>query len=188
MKSIWQRILDELQHIAPAIHQSINPAASTAEIAYLENTLDVSLPDDFKAYLATCNGQQHNHYEHLAIGYNALLPIDDIIANWQMMNELFANEEPIDHLIENKIKPLYWSPRWIPFSDYEASTRLILDLDPGKNGTHGQIFRLSPATDLANDDTIIATSFAGFSQRILNTLRERQYTLEDGVLETDWLL
>ena len=41
---------------------------------------------------------------------------------------------------EDKIKPFVWREHWIPFTEFEGCQYLILDCDPGKNGTYGQVF------------------------------------------------
>ncbi|QAV19438.1 SMI1/KNR4 family protein [Paenibacillus chitinolyticus] len=107
------------------------PPAAEEEIQRLERTLQVTLPTAFRDYLSIMNGQ---HDEIPFIGYNCFLSIADIIETWSMMNELFEDEEQVDWVNEDRIKPVIWSNKWIPFTDFEASSRLILDLDPGKNG------------------------------------------------------
>ncbi|RAV19443.1 SMI1/KNR4 family protein [Paenibacillus contaminans] len=97
--------------------------------------VNVQLPSHFRNHLSIWNGQQE---EVPFIGFNSFLSIPDIIGTWSVMNELFEDEEEAEGIEEDRIKPLIWSNKWIPFTDYEASSRLILDLDPGKNGISGQ--------------------------------------------------
>jgi len=82
-----------------------------------------------------------------------------------MMNDLFEDDdEQLDEVDEDRIKPLIWSKKWIPFTDYEASSRLILDLDPGENGISGQIFKYHSGMSYQE---VIADSFEEFSNEIL---------------------
>ncbi|MGE6226581.1 hypothetical protein [Paenibacillus chitinolyticus] len=80
-------------------------------------------------YLSIMNGQ---HDKIPFIGHNCFLSITDIIETWSMMNELFEDKEQGDGVNEDLIKPVIWSSKWIPFTDFEASSRLILDLAPDK--------------------------------------------------------
>ncbi|MCK0203182.1 SMI1/KNR4 family protein [Ornithobacterium rhinotracheale] len=186
-REIWEHILKELGTISPKIYNSFNKGANEQEIVYLESALKTTLPDDFKSYLSVCNGQKCKDYEHPFLGYNCLLSIDEMISTWQMMNDLFAEEEPIEHIKENKIKPVYWNQLWIPFSDYEASSRLILDLDPGVNGNYGQVYTLYSGLDSESDEAVVAQSFKEFSTKVLQTLKNREFSLEDDILEVSWL-
>jgi cell wall assembly regulator SMI1 len=140
-KDVWDNILKHIQTISHLIFSTVNPPATAEEINLLESTLNVQLPIHFRNYLLTWNGQQ----EHVPfIGYNSFLSIPAIIETGSMLNELFEDEEQVDWIEEDRIKPLIWSKKWIPFTDFEASSHLILDLDPGKNGISGQIFKYHP--------------------------------------------
>lgn len=115
------------------------------------------------------------------IGYNSFLSIPGIIETWSMMNELFEDDdEQVDWVDEDRIKPLIWSKKWIPFTDFEASSRLILDLDPGRNGISGQIFKYHSGMSYQE---VIADSFEEFSNEILKRLQAKQFSFTDGVIE-----
>lgn len=124
-RDVWD-ILKHIETISQPIYSTVNPPATEEEINLLESTLNVQLPSHFRSYLSTWNGQQE---QVPFIGYNSFLSIPDIIEIWSMMNDLFEDEERVDWIDEDRIKPLIWSKKWIPFTDFEASSRLILDLD-----------------------------------------------------------
>ncbi|MDO5105243.1 SMI1/KNR4 family protein [Capnocytophaga sp.] len=185
--TIWQKIIAIIKDINPKAYQSLNPPATDAEIERLEREVGVPLPESFKAYLKVCNGQQHNDYEYLLLGYNAFLSVDEMIASRQLQLDLFADEEPIDHLAENKIKPVIWDKNWLPFANYEGSSMLILDFNAGKNGKNGQVFTHFPGADFEADEVVIADSFAEFSQKVLTSLQEKNYEILDDVIIMDFL-
>jgi cell wall assembly regulator SMI1 len=175
-EAVWQRILEHIQATSEPIFSTVNPPAAEEEIDLLERTLGVSLPSSFRGYLSTWNGQRE---QVPFIGFNAFLSIPDMIETWSMMNELFNDEEEIDWVEEDRIKPLVWSKGWIPFTDFEASTRLILDMDPGKNGVSGQIFKYHPGMSYQE---VIADSFEQFSNEILKRFLAKQVSYDDGVI------
>lgn len=187
MKNIWQAIKAEIKQISPEIYGSLNKPASQSEIILLEKTLNIELPQSFKDYLSVCNGQNHHQLVYL-IGYNPFLPIAEIISDWEMMNDFFLEEEPIDFISENKVKPLIWSNQWIPFSNFEGANRLIIDLNSGKNGIDGQVIELTTGCDLERDEIVISNSFEAFGLKVLKTLKDRDFVIEDGVLECKWLI
>ncbi len=150
MKNVWNEIKNEIKRVSPRIFDTINNPATIKEINFLEEKLNVNLPQSFKEYLLVFNGQNHNNSIHL-IGYNNFLTISEIINEWKMMSELFSDKEEIDIITENKIKPLYWSRKWIPFTSFEGTERIIIDLDSGINGIDGQIIQIYSGCDLESD-------------------------------------
>lgn len=175
-KDVWENILKHIETISQPIYSTVNPPATEEEINLLESTLNVQLPSHFHSYLSTWNGQQE---QVPFIGYNSFLSIPDIIETWSMMNDLFEDEERVDWIDEDRIKPLIWSKKWIPFTDFEASSRLILDLDPGKNGISGQIFKYHSGMSYQE---VIANSFEEFSNEILKRLQSNQFSYTDDVI------
>ncbi|MCL1919175.1 MAG: SMI1/KNR4 family protein [Peptococcaceae bacterium] len=190
---IWEKIASQIKAISPKTHSTLNGPATKEELDSLSQTLNTQLPSTFCEYLFCFNGQnsgsQYGFEDDCPLlGYNYFLPVQRILETWQMMNKLFEDEPPIDWIKENKIKPVIWSPLWIPFTDYEASSRLILDLDPGKNGAYGQVFKYFPGMDYEGEsgegyDVIIASSFEEFSDHTLRRLTAKEFSLKDDVIE-----
>jgi len=182
----WELILQERCRILNDTSIKVNAPATLQEIQYLEESLDVDLPHSFKKYLLTFNGQINKHHGDLPLlGYNNFLSIDEIIKTWNMMNELFDDEDRIDWVNENKIKPVIWSRKWIPFTDFEASDRLVIDLEPGKNGRVGQIFCCHSGMDYegAEFEEIISDSFEDFSKGILSRLKQNMVEVKDSIIK-----
>jgi cell wall assembly regulator SMI1 len=76
-----------------------------------------------------------------------------------------------------------WDSRWVPFSDFAASTRLILDLHPGLNGTYGQVWQDWPGVDREDDGRVIAPTFAEFSTELARRLTTRSVAVDNtGIL------
>ncbi len=189
MEQLWKEILEQIRLASEDIYASVNPPADPSEIKLLEETVGVELPEDFCGYLSTLNGQRNTeeqtrdrNTEIPLLGYYPFLSITGIIETWNMMNELFAKEtEPLDWVVEDKIKPYIWRKHWIPFTEYEGSQYLILDCDPGKNGTSGQVFPWCSGMDFSE---ITANSFGEFSQELLSRLTKKRYEISEfGTIE-----
>lgn len=178
---IWKQILHEVEKSLDDTQSCINPPASNSQIYLLEQTLNCSLPGTFKEYLLTFNGQGLvNTYPYTPfLGVHYFLSSKDIIEIWTTMNTLFNREEPLEWIEENKIKSVIWSDKWIPFTDFESQQRLILDLNPGKNGISGQIFLYHSGMDYQK---IVADSFEEFSLNILKRLQEKDYATTDHII------
>ncbi|MDR1790289.1 MAG: hypothetical protein LBR20_01255 [Propionibacteriaceae bacterium] len=84
-----------------------------------------------------------------------------------------------------------WTTGWVPFATapeggYDA---LILDLNPGRHGTYGQVWILSPGSDLVADDLPVAPSFTDLSMELFVRLKSRRFHIENNwfIFDDDWL-
>jgi len=187
-QSLWQEIQQSLLVIAPSIGESFQKPAEESQIKALEDAVAQPLPESFKEYLRTFNGQAQSDSPHYFMGYNLLLPTDEIIETYQMLVEDFEGESIADELNPNKIQPVLWDKGWIPFTDFEATTRICIDLNPATNGVKGQVIMLYPGIDCQSDEVILANSFEEFTQKIWNILDAKDYSFEEGIIEQDFLI
>ncbi|MDU1891910.1 MAG: SMI1/KNR4 family protein [Dysgonomonas sp.] len=190
MKKVWNEIKEEIHQISPRMANSLNKPASESDIKDMEKVLSQELPSSVKEYFLTFNGQNHEGFNIPLIGDNSLLSIEEVLETWKLQLDLFSEEEEIDFIVENKVKPTLWDKGWIPLSDSMSGTRIILDLNPGKYGTMGQVFQLWPGRDMEEDEIVIADSFAEFSQEVLKRLREKMFEFCDDIIEFDgdWIV
>lgn len=191
MSTKWHEILEQIRLISTDIYSSVNGPATSSELHRLEETVGVELPQAFRDYLFTLNGQRNTeeavrdrNAEIPLVGYNPFLSVTGIIETWHMMNGLFAGEtDPLEWVAEDKIKPFIWRRHWIPFTEYEGSQYLILDCDPGKNGAYGQVFLWSSGMDYAE---VIADSFEAFTDGLLLRLSEKRFQMSEfGTIELE---
>ena len=187
-QSLWQEIQQSLLVIAPSIGESFQKPAEESQIKALEDAVAQPLPESFKEYLRTFNGQAQSDSPHYFMGYNLLLPTDEIIETYQMLVEDFEGESIADELNPNKIQPILWDKGWVPFTDFEATTRICIDLNPAANGVKGQVIMLYPGIDCQSDEVILANSFEEFTQKIWNILDAKDYSFEEGIIEQDFLV
>jgi cell wall assembly regulator SMI1 len=178
---VWAQIAHEMERISPDIRSTLNPPAQMESILLLEEKLGVPLPEDFKSYLLTFNGQNEDGENFPLVGYNYFLSVEQIMKTMDTQMDNFGNNETVDFVNENKIKAVLWNRLWIPFSELN-SQMLILDLDPAKNGKTGQVFQCWPGFDHERDDIVCAPSFALFSRELLRRLRADEFECEDGNL------
>ena len=163
-------------------------APSIGEIKALEDVIAQPLPESFKEFLRTFNGQEQSDSPHYFMGYNLLLPTDEIIETYQMQVEDFEGESIADELNPNKIQSVLWDKGWVPFTDFEATTRICIDLNPATNGVKGQVIMLYPVIDYQSDEVVLANSFEEFTQKIWDILDSKDYSFEEGIIEQDFLI
>lgn len=167
---MWTSIVERISTVSPALYATLNPAADPDEIAALERRVGAALPEAFKDYLATANGQNELGVEHGLHEMHRFLSVQEIASMMDLMDSLFGDEGALEHIAENKVQPAIWSSRWVPFAAFDGSPRLILDLHLGINGGAGQILLWFPGVDLEADDIVIAGDFAAFSAALLRDL------------------
>jgi cell wall assembly regulator SMI1 len=176
---MWTEIVNQVAALSPGVFASVNPPADPDAIGALERRIEAPLPDGFKHYLAVMDGQSDLGCDHPFIGFNRLLPVARIIDTMDMQRFHFGDEDRIEWVTENKIQPVLWDSRWVPFTDFEGSPRVILDLRPGRNGTHGQVWQDWPGRDREDDRTVIAPTFAEFSTELLRWLTTGSVVVDD---------
>jgi len=185
MNNIWTQILNEIKRISPDIYETVNKPAKIREIMEFDGMLPCNLPQSFVDFLLVCNGQSEKGIGSPLIGYKRLLPINEIIKVRENLGFLFGNEEPIEHITENKTKPVIWDNLWIPFAEYNGTDRLFLDLNPGKNGQYGQVITDYPGIDRESDEIVVAITFENFSEELLRRLTNNEFEIENNTIQFD---
>jgi len=188
----WSRILSFIQKLSPMIASTVNPPANLETIQILEESVNLILPEPFCDYLLTFEGQNEAGELHPLLGSNRFLPVAEIIRVWQDQKNLgdFLSSEYLGR--ENKIRTDYqWNPRWLPFASLDGQM-LLMDFDPGKNGTYGQVFQYWPGMDFLADDFVLANSFADFGSELLRRFEsdDYHYHIKDQLIsfDDDWMI
>lgn len=125
--------------------------ATDEELDKFEKRYNIKLPDNFREFYKYKNGSGYHFHilypncegENIEPFY--LFSIDEMIAEKdncfcydELMNEYY-DEDEISSL-DKRIKPYLRNKNWIPFATLAGgSLFLLLDYDPTKEGTRGQI-------------------------------------------------
>ena len=126
------------QHLKPIEHakDELLPPATDEEISAVEKELNIEFPDDMRTLYKWHNGQ---------IGIRALFG-EFRIYRLKEVVELYKNGikhcEPDYFEIEDDLgvfKDCIANHKWIPIGDNGGNTILFLDMDPGEQGTTGQL-------------------------------------------------
>ena len=167
---MWTSIIERISVVSPTLYATLNPAADPDEVSALERRVGATLPEAFKDYLTTANGQNDLDAEHGLHEMHRFLSAREIASMMDLMDSLFGDEEALEYVAENKVQPAMWDKLWVPFAEFDGSPRLILDLHPGKNGVAGQILLMFPGVDLEADEIVIAADFTEFSAALMRDL------------------
>ena len=142
MKQAWGKLESHLKTNNPELLEDLSPPATDAEIHELEYKLGVALPTDFVDCLKIHNGQK-GASEWLFSG-SEFLSSQRIMEEWTIWKNFLDNGDFDGNEIKPAIgiKPVWWGPKWIPFTYNGWGDHLCLDLDPASQGRTGQVITL----------------------------------------------
>lgn len=137
MEALWQRLTRWAA--ACPLDITFNPGATEAAIAAAEATLGVVFPADLREYLALADGERWNSDGF--IGDWQLLELKFIVDVTQRMRALVDDGSFDDNTNDETpaIKGLWWNSQWIPIVTSGSGHYFCVDLDPGPEGTVGQV-------------------------------------------------
>jgi cell wall assembly regulator SMI1 len=172
LQLLWLRIETWLSRSAPHAWQMLRPGASEGEIQQAETTMDITLPKDFKASCHLHNGG----YVIDLVTEMTILPLKDIVDEWQMFKELedvgtWSDADIPYYFQEDRlgwqtgpIQPVWWHQRWIPIGRDRAGNNCCLDLVPAPGGSVGQVIdrdhEAGPSRVLASRFLDLLSTFA----------------------------
>ena len=113
LKSALARLEESLRKHRPHYRNILLPGASATELASLEKSLSVSLPEEARTLLAWHNGQEADS-------------IGGFERDWRLLSTTQIAEEKND-LLDPDAKDTGWSPVWIPFLGDGYGNYLCLD-------------------------------------------------------------
>ena len=164
MKQAWRRLKVWLSANIPGVLETMNPGATDAEIVAYENAIERALPDDVRQWFRLHDGQDDDADGGLIFN---LCPISlaESLHQWTawLENEAMNSEIESTSLPAGAIQRLYTSRGWIPLTHDFGGNFLGVDLDPGPNGTVGQVI------NFGRDEStkcVAATSWAQFIEWI----------------------
>ncbi len=176
--NVWQR-LSQWAADCP-LDIAFNSGASAAEIAAAETALGVAFPTDLRDYLARANGERWNSEDF--IGDWRLLALEFIVDEAQLMRKMVKEGAFGDNTNDptSAIKGRWWSPQWIPIVTSGNGHFFCVDLDPGPEGTPGQVILFLHDDE---DRYLVAHSLGAWFARIADDLERGLYEIvedEDG--------
>lgn len=135
MNNILQKFEQQIADIDGALEE-LNPPATAAELDATEQALGVKFPEDFRQLYLWHNGDQGNQF---LFGEYRIMPLSELLESNQInrksMNPKWQQVTDASGVFKDCIA----NPKWIQFGDNGGNTILFLDMDPGQQGTPGQL-------------------------------------------------
>jgi cell wall assembly regulator SMI1/ankyrin repeat protein len=174
----WQRIEKCLEDRGSDVLESLGDPADNSELAALERTLRVKLPEDFKESCLVHNGQRDAQLDAPLIPPleefdegRTLLNLEAIETEWGQWNDNYKQGEFDDQESDpdKGIRNDWWNPKWIPFAWDGGGNSLCLDMAPTKAGRAGQVITMSHESGRR---VLLAGSFSEWLADLAETLSE----------------
>ncbi|MEO3946116.1 SMI1/KNR4 family protein [Gorillibacterium sp. CAU 1737] len=140
-QQLWQRIVEKGSAEHPDFREKLNvqPGATKEELEELEKHLGVELPGELKDFYTVHNGQEWDLGSTCFLRNLTLSPIQQVMEDWEFLNEEFEPDDMEVEKIAPQVKPLLWNPKWIPIAGNGGGDHLCIDTDPTESGRFGQV-------------------------------------------------
>ena len=193
MKDLWHRFENWLEQNIPDAIQTLNLGASLEEIEAIQNILNIKLPDDYIASCMIHNGQNQESPSLtcwgtlLSLGVISDSSFTTVRAEWTILKGVYDedwNNESEGDRLDNLVKNFWWIPKWIPITSNGCGDGFCLDLDPGENGTQGQVIEFIHDS---GSRKVEAPSFRSWFEQLVNGVEEGSivYDEEWGLVSRD---
>ena len=161
-----ERIKLWLQENEPNVLAQLNKPAAESQIKNVESSTGISLPEDYRSFLQTHNGDSSEC--GLFGGGHFLLSCEEII-DWHRSDAQIKKYSHRDYkymklqiaeeylCIDGPVVPNLEHPSWLPIMHMDGRVIRYLDFSPASGGTPGQVIE----TDL-ECWAVLATSFSDF--------------------------
>ncbi len=144
----WEQFVARLPDRGRAY--GLRKPAPPEAVTNLEEAIGGMLPEEFRDYLFTNNGQKEAAeplvppWLEFDVAYR-LLGAREILGQWKMMHRVKAGGDFDDGRPspDKGIQSTWWDEGWVPFADNESGDYICLDLHPTKQGKRGQIIHFS---------------------------------------------
>ncbi|MDD5275667.1 MAG: SMI1/KNR4 family protein [Methylovulum sp.] len=197
MKNNVERIKGWLEKNSKQTLSHLNGPAPENEIVKVEAEIGLSLPDTFKEFLRTHDGEDGKTWLALFGDGNQLLPCHAIVEQYTLDQQIGTGlYDPEMHIvafwkdrveskvifIKGPVKPLMLHPKWIPITCMNGDVFRYIDLDPAPGGISGQIIEVDPE---GCSYQVLASSFGELMELYFAQLLSGGYDVDDeGYIET----
>lgn len=166
----WQEVERWLRAHAPKVLARLPKGASAADLAYVEKTWRLGLPQELRESLAIHDGNASTFdlYGPDESPLGMLLSLHEIVLAWRRLKPLAGHKA--ESIIG--VRKFWWHRKWLPvLGGYGNHT--CLDLDPARGGKVGQVFVW--AHDGGPICDVVAPSYGALFARFVRELKEGRY-------------
>lgn len=175
MSTAMERLDTWLDTHLQEVGDDLAPGCSEAEIAEFERLVGRDFPESLKALYRWHDGQRGDADTGPFFGLH-FLSLAGARAHWESWQKVVDEASPDDmqdlsefctSATPGAIKALYANAYWIPFAYDHGGNHLGVDLDPGENGTLGQVINFGRDEE---NKYVLASSMAAFLEWLVEQL------------------
>src|SRR5262245_22802483 len=132
--TIWVRIDEWLMRHARDIGNDLNPPASRETVLDVERRIGQTLPADVTASFEIHDGQ-HGSAPWSFVDWR-LLPTDLLVQQFELLRDLHTKGvfDGARARAHGPVRPVWWTPSWIPLLANDSGDYLCVDVDPPEGG------------------------------------------------------
>lgn len=181
VKISWKQIEAWYEINVPADQFFLAGGATDEAIDKVQSDLGVAFPEDLRESYRLHDGSGSQAV--FAYGFH-LLSLEEIVESWNMwrnhvLQGLFEN---VQSTPEGPIKSTWWNLKWMPVTHNSGGDHQLLDMDPDKGGTVGQIVDFSHEAGALR---VLASSFGDWLLQFSQDLKNGKYRFDENDL---WLV
>ncbi|WP_425267204.1 SMI1/KNR4 family protein [Aeoliella straminimaris] len=169
-----------LREHAHTVYNALRPPATDSAITNLSAEIPCQLPSSLLQSLQVHDGIEDSRSgAHRLFDNMALLTAEEIASTWRMQWNLQCEcDFGGCHFTQTRSlkNDARWRRNWIPIMDCEGD-HLVLDLDPGPTGKHGQVFAWYNYG--SRPMRVVAESLRHWLHVVADELQHRRFTLDE---------
>ncbi|WP_237724616.1 SMI1/KNR4 family protein [Deinococcus alpinitundrae] len=158
----------------PALHATLRPGTSDAELDALEEATGLQLPSAFRTLYRWHDGQNWSAGGVFGLGFESLEGVQHEWETWKELEPDFGNETE-NHASHppGAITERYINTGWLGFLTDGSGNSVGLDLNPGPAGTLGQVITFGRDEE---NKSVLADSLDTFFREYLARLEAGRVT------------
>lgn len=190
IRDLWSRLERWADNNALCMLEDLNPGASIDEIAALEQQVGRKLPAGYRESLLLHNGERSGWPCSIFADLGDYLSIAEVIRHRVVYEQVAARVGPqLEGLdlgtqveagvisVDGPVRPVMFSPDWIPIMDFNADIFRALDFDHDTGGLAGQMIEVDWK---GTSWRVVAGSFGRFLSDYVAGLEAGRYRIVDG--------
>ncbi|GHG01723.1 glucan synthase [Deinococcus piscis] len=136
ISAVWERI--EVWYEAQGQTETLKPGASPEAIAQAEKDMGLTFPPELRESLLRHDGSADGGWPT-----GELLSLERMVDERKVWMDLLQDGTFDDNADHNEgseaLQPGWWNPAWIPLDADGGGNGAVIDLNPGPQGTVGQV-------------------------------------------------
>lgn len=187
---LWQRLETWAGENAPEMLRDLNPGADDVDIGALEQAFGHPLPAFYRDSLKIHNGENDGWPSRVFADMGAYYSCESALHDYNMYLRIDIQDDKFDEseiaeqlendiiTVDGPVRPLTFSPDWLPIMNCNGDVFWALDFAPGEGGNKGQVIQVDLECCYW---AVVAPDFGTFLQHYVSGLENGDYEVQEGL-------